>query len=375
MSTATAQAPPTYAEAVEKLKTLKLSPEEQISAQQKISDQAGTSQTNDDLLDAVKSLSVRIVKIDRAFETVRLALGEVDNANFKDANGQLAPKLQPEWTVFQKEFTKLLWESRDTATRLEVYAKDFLNVIVPLMKKVKNKADYEKIRVDIEEFVKRKDKASARPDPREAYQQSQGFTDLRRRVENFGKQFDQFADAHIQSLQNEINGLMTAVQNLDTQIARYEREIAELQRVIASRFNACTIIGLAVVALFCPLIAIGLAARAERERVKVELADKNAKLATAIRLRALLKLQISEVNDICENLDNLAYIWALIGHDAAAAAGDLEAAIDSKGSMSVSFTPLALNGQPADEECCIGVENSFGSSPEVLQAARCRAQG
>ena len=54
------------------------------------------------VMDEVKALGDNAVKVDEAFERVRVGLGKVDQNDYKDKNGNPVPKFQPTWVGYQK---------------------------------------------------------------------------------------------------------------------------------------------------------------------------------------------------------------------------------------------------------------------------------
>ncbi|KIJ60872.1 hypothetical protein HYDPIDRAFT_43068 [Hydnomerulius pinastri MD-312] len=89
-------------------------------AQVAIANEVSKSDTMDKLMDEVKALGDSVLKVDEAFERVRVNLGTVDKNDYKDKQGNPVPKFQPTWVAYQKQWTTLLWDSRDMATATEV---------------------------------------------------------------------------------------------------------------------------------------------------------------------------------------------------------------------------------------------------------------
>lgn len=77
-------------------------------AQTAMADEVAKPETAKALIDEVKALGDSAIKIDQAFERVRIDLGKVDNNNYKDKDGKPIPKMQPTWVGFQKVHTRLL---------------------------------------------------------------------------------------------------------------------------------------------------------------------------------------------------------------------------------------------------------------------------
>ncbi|KIK78496.1 hypothetical protein PAXRUDRAFT_323557 [Paxillus rubicundulus Ve08.2h10] len=128
-------------------------PQAQAKAQEAIADEVSKSETTDKLMDEVKALGNSALKVDEAFERVRVNLGMVDENDYKDSQGNPVPKFQPTWVDYQKRWTTLLWESRDTATATEAYIKDFVQVIVPEVEDIQNDDDLADAKKDLYAFA------------------------------------------------------------------------------------------------------------------------------------------------------------------------------------------------------------------------------
>jgi hypothetical protein len=79
-----------------------LPPSAKAKAEAAMAEKVADPETGKNLLDEVKALGDSAVKVDNAFERVRLGLGQVDANNYKDKDGRPIPKLQPTWADYQK---------------------------------------------------------------------------------------------------------------------------------------------------------------------------------------------------------------------------------------------------------------------------------
>ena len=71
-------------------------------AQAAMADELSKLETAQSLLDEVRALGDSAIKIDQAFERVKIDLGAVDQNNYKDKSGNPIPKLQPTWIGYQQ---------------------------------------------------------------------------------------------------------------------------------------------------------------------------------------------------------------------------------------------------------------------------------
>ena len=67
-----------------------------------MANEAAKPETKVNLMEEVQALADGAVKVDEAFERVRVGLGQVDSNNYKDKQGNPVPKFQPTWVGYQK---------------------------------------------------------------------------------------------------------------------------------------------------------------------------------------------------------------------------------------------------------------------------------
>jgi len=79
-----------------------LPPSVQKKAQEAMTAEVSKDETTDKLMAEVTALGDSVVKVDEAFERVKIGLGKVDANNYKDKNGKPVAKFQPTWIGFQK---------------------------------------------------------------------------------------------------------------------------------------------------------------------------------------------------------------------------------------------------------------------------------
>jgi len=349
-----------YDEAMKQLGELQSTPlpeEVKRTAQAAMAEEAAKPETMDKLMQEVQDLSDSLIKIDQAFERVRVQLGTVDNNNYKDENGNPVPKFQPRWVGYQQRFTALLWDSRSTATATEAYVKDFIEVIIPEVEEVTTDS-YDDVVADLKEFINRKDpfgnKLNSNETVDQAQKHSQAFTDLRRDIEEFKGTFDDFAKFH----EGELN---TEILRLEGEITRLDAEIQKCQTIVMAMGIALgvtvfvaaagAVASLAALGPIGPFVAIGvlivgaIAAigelstliafivkgneyKAERDEDQRKLDDLKKQLALLQSLKTTLESQKTDIDDICGRIDRIAAIWALVAHDAKLISEGLKAAVD-----------------------------------------------
>jgi hypothetical protein len=79
----------------------------QEKAQAAMTAEAEKDETKTLLLEEVEALADSAVKVDEAFERVRIGLGTVDKNDYKDKKGNPVPKFQPTWVEYQKVITSI----------------------------------------------------------------------------------------------------------------------------------------------------------------------------------------------------------------------------------------------------------------------------
>ncbi|KAF8069982.1 hypothetical protein FPV67DRAFT_995495 [Lyophyllum atratum] len=354
--------PPTYEAALVELKKLQATPLPASvinTAQAAMAAEAEKPETAANLLDEVRALADSAVKVDQAFERVKIDLGKVDQNNYKDKDGKPVEKFQPKWIAYQKIFTTLLWDSRATATGTEAYVRDFLDVIIPGVEGIVTPQDYQDTVADLKEFINRKDpfgkKLNSTETVSDAQKHSQAFTDLRRDISAFKDTFDTFASFHEGELKGEILRLEGEVLRLDAEIKKCETIVIAMGVALGVTVIAAGIGAVAAIAAlgpFGPAVALGIIIvgaiaaigelstliafvvkgneyKNERAEDQRQLEDLRVQLATLQRLKTILEAQKTDIADICGRLDRFAAVWALVAHDAQLIADGLKAATDA----------------------------------------------
>ncbi|KAH8078428.1 hypothetical protein BXZ70DRAFT_961749 [Cristinia sonorae] len=337
-------------------------PSVQEKAQEAMAAEVSKPDTQDKLLEEVKELGDSAVKVDAAFERVRVGLGQVDNNNFTDANGRPVPKFQPTWVGFQRTWTTILWGSRDTATRTQAYINDFLNVIIPEIELIETEADLADARLDLNAFINRRDPFGEQLNSQEtvdmAQQHSQAFTDLRRDMEAFRGTFDDFAKDHEVQLGQEITEKQNDIQRLQLEIKKCETVVMALGislGVTVLVTGAGAVGSMAALGPLGPFVAIGILIagaiaaitqlgvliayvtqlnrhKADLDIAQAQLLQLQAHLQHLHELQAILQGQKDDITFIAGRLDRFAAIWGIVRHDAQLINQDLHAAVGDEGS-------------------------------------------
>jgi len=337
-------------------------PAAQTKAQEAIADEVSKSETTDKLMDEVKALGDSVLKVDEAFERVRINLGTVDSNDYKDSQGNPIPKFQPTWVDYQKRWTTLLWESRNTATATEAYIKDFVQVIVPEVEDIQNDDDLADAKKDLAAFANRVDPFGAKLNSKEtatlAQKYSQAFTDLRRDLEEFKGTFDSFANDHKIELDANIKNKEAKLIELDLEIKKCQTVVMAMGIALGVTVfvtGAAAVGSLAALGPIGPFVAIGIVIvgaiaaiselgtliayvvktneyKSERNQVQNELDDLKKQLEALNYLKATLESQKADITDICGRLDRFAAIWGYVRHDAQLISEGIEAAVGDEGS-------------------------------------------
>lgn len=103
----TAPPPPTYDEAMAKVRSIaaSINPENTETKAKLVAAMAAKLQepeTAGKLLAEVRALGDGARKVNDAFNRVYVDLGTVDNNNYKDKNGAPIPKFQPKWKTYHE---------------------------------------------------------------------------------------------------------------------------------------------------------------------------------------------------------------------------------------------------------------------------------
>lgn len=109
----TSPPPPTYEQAQAQLKAFTdagVPDSVKATAHAAIAAELAKPETAQKLLEEVQALGDSAIKIDQAFERVKIDLGTVDNNNYKDKDGKPLAKLQPTWIGFQQVCSPFTFE-------------------------------------------------------------------------------------------------------------------------------------------------------------------------------------------------------------------------------------------------------------------------
>ncbi|CEL54774.1 hypothetical protein RSOLAG1IB_07308 [Rhizoctonia solani AG-1 IB] len=334
------------ATAVEQLAQLEkqgLTPAEKAKAQAAVIDELKKKTTTKELLDEIMQLSAFSIAIDQDFDKVHRAFGEVDNSGFK-----FPRKLQPEWKVLKDKWTRLLWDSRTTATRLEVQLDDFHQVV---LKQVDDylAANYSgpmagirlaAVKANLKSFVGRNPLKEATI--KEGEEHSSAFLELKRDLEHFKTTFDDFTkgpraeiEAQIASVKGQINSIVIEIQKCDDTIRRLGLllGVTIVGTAVAAGFSllAFGILGpcIAIKVLIAGAIAviaekIALINTIKRKQdLQAQLRAKEAelralegKLESLKKIEALLQVQKTSISDIAYRIASFAHIWSVMVSDA-----------------------------------------------------------
>ncbi|CAE6434823.1 unnamed protein product [Rhizoctonia solani] len=333
----------TAAEQLAALENQGLSPAEKSKAQAAVIDQLKQKTTTSELLDEIRQLSAFSIAIDKDFDKVYRAFGEVDNAGFN-----FPRKLQPEWKVLKDKWTRLLWNSRTTASRLEVQLDDFHQVI---LKKVDEfiAANYTGLQAGIRlsqlrnELSSFQGRSPLKDDTiKEGEEHSSAFLELKRDLEAFKTTFDDFTkgpraeiEAQIATVKGQINSITMEIHKCDDTIRRLGilLGVTIVGTAIAAGFSlfAFGILGPFVAVKI--LIAGAIAVIAEKVALintikrkqdlqnqlrakENELRTLEGKLEMLKKIEALLQAQRSCIGDIAARLASFAHIWSVMVNDA-----------------------------------------------------------
>ncbi|ELU37042.1 hypothetical protein AG1IA_08928 [Rhizoctonia solani AG-1 IA] len=425
----------TAAEQLAALESAGLSPAEKSKAQAAVIEELKKKTTTAELLDEIKQLSAFSIAIDKDFDKVYRAFGEVDNSGFN-----FPRKLQPEW----KRWTKLLWDSRSTATKIQVqldgqyflhtgaiisptimFALDFHDVIVP------------KIRAFLAAghppafapfyFVPLRDEL--RRDPvKEAKVDAQGnstaFLELQRDLEHFKTTFNDFTkaeraklEAQISSVKGQINSLIIEIRNMLTLERLADQETWDPPRSyhcwnshcgrlqpfrlwdigpVHCRQSAgtCFVLGHGVQCVIFEAQIVGAIAviaekvalintirrkndlQAQLRAKEAELRGLEAKLELLKKIEALLEAQRSSISDIAYRIASFTHIWSVMANDAlyfeTALANLSEGSADDVQTRLNAISAVYLPLKQGLTSYAIQVDNSGIPKPNVRCAARQR---
>ncbi|QRW21017.1 hypothetical protein RhiXN_06006 [Rhizoctonia solani] len=332
----------TAAEQLAALESAGLSPAEKSKAQAAVIEELKKKTTTAELLDEIKQLSAFSIAIDKDFDKVYRAFGEVDNSGFN-----FPRKLQPEWKVIKDRWTKLLWDSRSTATKIQVQLDDFHDVIVPKIRAFLAAGHppafapfyFVPLRDELRAFRERDPVKEAKVD---AQGNSTAFLELQRDLEHFKTTFNDFTKAERAKLEAQISSVKGQINSLIIEIRKCDDTIRRLGILLG-----VTIVGTAIAAGFSlfafgilgPFIAVkvlivgAIAVIAEKVALintirrkndlqaqlrakEAELRGLEAKLELLKKIEALLEAQRSSISDIAYRIASFTHIWSVMANDA-----------------------------------------------------------
>ncbi|CAE6468413.1 unnamed protein product [Rhizoctonia solani] len=340
-------APPSYDAANAQLTSLEasgLTPQAKAMAQQAAVQALSAPQTTADVLDEIKGLSATAVRIDQDFHKVYIELGKVDNAGFN-----FPRKLAPEWKVLKDRWTKLLWNSRNTASKTVAELKDWHEVIVPAVLELLNDTgpfaalSLAEAREEIRIFRQRAPPFKDIVDPTKPGGHSQEFTELQRDIEAFKESFDNFTKAQQAQVEAQIAGVKNQINSMNAEISKCDemaRRMGLLLGITLFATGVGAIASLVALGPLGPLVAFkilivgAVAAIAEKialinyqkraQQLRSQVAAKNAelrqledKLALLKKCEAMLEAQKATMGDIASRIGRFSVIWAVMQSDAA----------------------------------------------------------
>ncbi|CAE6378896.1 unnamed protein product [Rhizoctonia solani] len=331
----------TAAEQLAALESAGLSPAEKSKAQAAVIEELKKKTTTAELLDEIKQLSAFSIAIDKDFDKVYRAFGEVDNSGFN-----FPRKLQPEWKVIKDRWTKLLWDSRSTATKIQVQLDDFHDVIVPKIRAFLAAGHlpafapfyFVPLRDELRAFRERDPVKEAKVD---AQGNSTAFLELQRDLEHFKTTFDDFTkaeraklEAQISSVKGQINSLIIEIRN-GWQIRRLGilLGVTIVGTAIAAGFSlfafgilgpfiAVKVLIVGAIAVIAEKVALINTIRrkndlqAQLRAKEAELRGLEAKLELLKKIEALLEAQRSSISDIAYRIASFTHIWSVMANDA-----------------------------------------------------------
>ncbi|QRV95238.1 hypothetical protein RhiJN_23256 [Ceratobasidium sp. AG-Ba] len=334
---------PTYESARSDLDALSkagVTPEAKAAAQDAMSAAAADPQTVKELMDEIRGLSTSTIQMDKDFTSVYNALLQVDNSGFN-----FPEKLAPQWKVFKDRWTKLLWDSRNTATRTKIYLLEFDQVILPMIQdSLDDPTDYFKwddAKAELNAYLERPNPFRDMVNAGEPSAHSQAFSDLAQDLDQFKTKFDGFTAKAQQEVEAQIANVKAQMENMRIEIQRCDDMVRKLSILLGITLFATGVGAIASLVALGPLgpcVAIkilivgALAAIAEKvalinyanrsRQLQVDLRAKEAelralqdKLDQLKKIQALLEAQKSTISDIVARMDRFAVIWSAINHD------------------------------------------------------------
>ncbi|CAE6503539.1 unnamed protein product [Rhizoctonia solani] len=288
----------------------------------------------------IRDLGKTTMGIDNDFYKVKMAFNKVDNAGFN-----FPRKLEPEWDVLRKKWQTLLWDSRETATRMEVRLETF-EAKLTRVEEILSDTSLDPIdamldaRDILQDFASKPNVMTALA--REGQNNVDLFKDLASEMNTFKATFDGFTKAEQTKIEAQIASLKQRINQISAEIKQCDDMVAKLSRALGFTIFG-TIVG-AGISLFAfgilgPLVAIKVlivgaiiaigqkAALSNYQRRSQELKNElrakegemkalQGKLQLLQECEALLEAQKSVIGDIASRISQIGDIWLAIQHDA-----------------------------------------------------------
>ncbi|KAG9115763.1 hypothetical protein FRC07_007515 [Ceratobasidium sp. 392] len=336
-------APPSYDAAQAQLNDLAkqgVSPEAKLAAQAAMTQAASDPATVRELMDEIRGLSTSCIQMDKDFSSVYNALLQVDNSGFN-----FREKLAPQWKVLKDRWIKLLWDSRNTATRTKVYLLEFDQVILPMIEdSLNDPGDLFKwydAKAELTAYLKRPNPFRDMVNAGEPASHSQAFSDLAQDLLNFKTKFDGFTAEKQKEVQAQIASVQSQISSITLEIKQCDAMVHKLSILLGITLFATGVGAIASLVALGPLgpcVAIkilivgAIAAIGEKialinyanrsKQLQGQLRAKEAELRTLQdkldqlkKIQALLEAQKSTINDIVARMDRFAVIWSAVNHD------------------------------------------------------------
>ncbi|KAG8725813.1 hypothetical protein FRC11_001426, partial [Ceratobasidium sp. 423] len=310
--------PPNYADLNNEVTDIEntITPAQKALVQSEVAKQFRAGSTTEALMDEIRELSRTTLGIDADFYKVKMALNKVDNSGFN-----FPRKLEPEWDNLRRKWQTLLWDSRETATRMAVRLETFQDKLERADGFLTISPGDDPLVGMIEAKELLLDFASRNPVltnlQKEGQDHSDLFNDLASELNIFKTTFDDFTKAEQARIEQQIVNLKQRINSLTVEIRKCDDAIARLSRALGLTIFG-TVVG-AGISLFAfgilgPLVAIKVlivgtliaigqkqalanyqrqaeALRAELRQREAELKGLEDKLALLKQLEALLEAQ------------------------------------------------------------------------------------
>ncbi|KAG6829486.1 hypothetical protein H0H92_004368 [Tricholoma furcatifolium] len=320
------------------------------------------------ILKEAKELVDCVIKIDQAFERVKIELGGLDFCAF---HAKPVEKLQPQWVGFQRRFIDLVWKSNTVARQTGAYVKEFVNVILPSLADLQGYTEYRDAAADLLELALRNNpfedlvgKGSAQP-----------FNNLLCDIKRFRDNFELFLEEQGTTLDTDIVRLQEQISELAWELKHYGPPMVS---TISEVFGVSTLIPekcsekiatVSALALFCPEKALSLLVdlptsshpihsnftyisaysklssienaslqykdavtfisklngyKDKIYRIQSEIDEKKKGLRATELVQVILRNQFDAFDDACRRIAQLPAIWSCVAQDATLIIPDLE---------------------------------------------------